>query len=164
MRCADGAGGSWSKGLDAVADDFEDADGSGVLTFWDAQVRAREMVRGKATDATKPITVAEALDEHEIDLRTRGGLVGPLRRVRDRLSPALLARPVGLLVMRELRHWRDGELARGLKPASVTRLCKAFAAAFNFVADHDPSIGNRAAWRIGLAALPDSNSTRPTPS
>ena len=131
-----------------------------VLTFWDAQVRAREMVRGKATDATKPITVAEALDEHEIDLRTRGGLVGPLRRVRDRLSPALLARPVGLLVVRELRHYRDGELARGLKPASVTRLCKAFAAALNFVADHDPSIGNRAAWRIGLAALPDSNSTR----
>ena len=104
VRCADGAGGSWSKGLDAVADDFEDADGTAVLTFWDAQVRAREMVRGKATDATKPITVAEALDEHEIDLRTRGGLVGPLRRVRDRLSPALLARPVGLLVMRELRH------------------------------------------------------------
>ena len=160
VRCADGAGGSWSKGLDAVADDFEDADGTAVLTFWDAQVRAREMVRGKATDATKPITVAEALDEHEIDLRTRGGLVGPLRRVRDRLSPALLARPVGLLVMRELRHWRDGELGRGLKPASVTRLCKAFAAALNFVADHDPSIGNRAAWRIGLAALPDSQVAR----
>ena len=69
VRCADGAGGSWSKGLNAVADDFEDGDGSGVLTFWDAQVRARELVRGKATDATKPITVAEALDEYETTSR-----------------------------------------------------------------------------------------------
>ena len=108
----------------------------------------------------KPITVAEALDEYERDLKTRGGLVGPLLRVRAELTPALLDRPVGLLVMRELRRYRDGEFARGLKPSSVTRLCKAFAAALNYAADHDPTIANRAAWKIGLAALPDSHVAR----
>jgi integrase len=155
VRCADGKGGSWSKNF-AAADDFEDANGDAVLDFWKAQIRARELVRGKHTDAAKPVTVAEALADYAKDLAARGGLVAHVDRLRRRLSPVMLERPVGLLVMRELRHWRDGELARGLAPASVTRICKAFAAALNFVADHDATIANRSAWRIGLAALPDS--------
>jgi integrase len=159
VRCADGKGGAWTKGF-STADDFEDASGDAVLNFWTAQGRARELVRGKHTDAAKPITVAEALDEYERDLAVRGGGVAPVRRVRRTLIPALLERPVGLLVMRELRRWRDGELARGLAPASVTRICKALAAALNYAADHDPTIANRAAWKIGLAALPDSHVAR----
>jgi integrase len=159
VRCADGKGGSWSRGF-STADDFEDASGEAVLDFWQAQVRARELVRGKHTDATRPITIGEALIEYERDLVTRGGLAAHVRRLRRLLTPVLLERPVGLLVMRELRRWRDGELARGLAPASVTRTCKAFAAALNYVADHDPTVANRAAWKIGLAALPDSHVAR----
>lgn len=159
VRCADGKGSAWTKGF-STADDFEDPSGEQVLDFWAAQVRARELVRGKHTDASKPVTVAEALNEYERDLAARGGLVAHIRRIRRLLTPVLLERPVGLLGMRELRRWRDGELARGLKPASVTRTCKAFAAALNYVADHDVSIANRAAWKIGLAALPDSHVAR----
>jgi integrase len=159
VRCADGKGGSWSKNF-AAADDFEDANGDAVLDFWKAQTRARELVRGAHTDAAKPVTVAEALAEYERDLAARRGLTAHVERLRRGLSPVMLERPVGLLVMRELRHWRDGELARGLAPASVTRICKAFAAALNFVADHDATITNRSAWRIGLAALPDSHIAR----
>jgi integrase len=159
VRCADGKGGAWTKGF-STADDFEDASGEQVLDFWQAQIRARELVRGKHTDASRPTSVAEAFDEYERDLATRGGRVAHVQRLRRLLTPALLERPVGLLVMRELRRWRDGELARGLKSASVTRTCKAFAAALNYAADHDPTIGNRAAWKIGLAALPDSHVAR----
>jgi integrase len=159
VRCADGRGGAWTKGF-STADDFEDVGGEQVLDFWQAQVRARELVRGKHTDASKPVTVKEALDEYARDLAARGGLVAPVRRVRSLLAPALLERPVSLLVMRELRRWRDSELARGLAAASVTRTCKAFAAALNYVANHDPAISNRSAWRIGLAALPDSHVAR----
>jgi integrase len=159
LRVADGKSGHWSKGF-GVADDFEDADGERVLDFWTAQTRARELVRGKHTDAAKPVSVAQALDEHQADLAARGGLVAQTRRVRRLLPPALLERPVGLLVMRELRRWRDGERARGLAPATVSRTCKAFAAALNFVADHDATITNRSAWKIGLAALPDSHVAR----
>ena len=148
-----------AKGF-AIADDFEDASGEQVLNFWAAQVRARELVRGKASDASKPVTVAEALEEYERDLAIRGGLVAHVQRVRRLLTPALLERPVGLLVMRELRRWRDGELARGLAPATVTRTCKAFAAALNYATNHDPSIVNRANWKVGLAALPDSHVAR----
>jgi integrase len=159
VRCADGKGGAWTKGF-STADDFEDPSGEQVLDFWTAQTRARELVRGKHTDAAKPITVSEALADYERDLDARGGLVAHVGRVRRLLAPVLLERPVGLLVMRELRRWRDGELARGLKPASVTRTCKAFAAALNYAADHDPTIANRAAWKIGLSALPDSHVAR----
>ena len=95
VRCADGKGGGWTKGF-AVADDFEDANGDAVIDFWAAQIRARELVRGKHTDASKPITVGQAIDEHLTDLKTRGALVGPLLRVRAELTPALLDRPIGL--------------------------------------------------------------------
>src|SRR5262249_15272659 len=159
VRCAEGQGGAWAQGL-STTDEFAAARGDAVLDFWAAQVRARELVRGKHADASKPVTVAEALDEYERDLAIRGGLVGHVQRVRRLLTPALLQRPVGLLVMRELRRWRDGELARGLKPGTVTRTAKALKAALNYAAAQDPSIGNRSAWTIGLASLPDSHVAR----
>ena len=159
VRCADGKGGSWTKGF-AVADDFEDANGDAVLDFWAAQVRARELVRGKHTDASKPVTVAEALDDYERDLVTRGGLVAHAQRVRRLLAPALSERPVGLLTMRELRRWRDSRLASGLAAGTVTRECKSLKAALNHAATADPTITNHSAWTVGLAALPDSHVAR----
>jgi integrase len=158
VRCADGKGGSWTKGF-STADDFEDSNGDAVLDFWQAQVRARELVRGKHMDASKPVTVGEALDDYAKDLAARGGLVAHVHRVRRGLTPVMLERPVSLLVWRELRRWRDSRRA-AVAASSVTRECKAFAGALNFVANHDPSITNRAAWKIGLAALPDSHVAR----
>ena len=130
VRCADGKGGSWTKGF-STADDFEDGSGEQVLDFWQAQIRARELVRGKHADARKPITVAEALTEHEQDLVIRGGLVAHVRRLQRVLPPALLERPVGLLTARELERWRNGRFASGLAAGTVTRECKAFKAALN---------------------------------
>jgi hypothetical protein len=118
VRCADGKGGCWTKGF-AIADDFEDAAGDQVIDFWTAQVRAKELVRGKGT--SKPVTVEEALTDYERDLGLRGGLVEQVGRVRRALAPALLQRPVALLTMRELRHWRDAQRTSGLLPATVTR-------------------------------------------
>jgi integrase len=159
VRCADGRGGAWTQ-VFATADDFEDADGNRVIDFWAAQTRARELVRGKAADVNKPVTLEQALADYERDLAMRGGLIAQVQRVRRQLTPALLTRPVGLLTMRELRHWRDGELARGLAAASVTRACKTFQACLNYIAKLDPSIANHAAWRHGLEALPDSHRAR----
>jgi integrase len=159
VRCADGKGGAWTKGF-ALADDREDADGEHVLTFWAAQIRARELVRGKGADAGKPITVLEALDDYGRDLTARGGRIAHVDRMRRHLPPALLQRPVGLLTPRELRRWRDGRLARGLAPGTVTRETKALKAALNYAAAQDPTIANKSAWTIGLAALPDSHKAR----
>jgi len=70
-RCSDGHGGSWTKAF-AVADDHEDADGSHVLTFWEAQERARKLARGQDADTGRPVTVDEALTDYQHDLETRG--------------------------------------------------------------------------------------------
>ena len=66
-------------------------------------------MRGNHTDATKPMTVTEALHEYERDLTARGGLVSHVQRVRRLLTPVLLDRPVGLLVYARaaaLARWR----------------------------------------------------------
>jgi integrase len=159
VRCADGKGSSWIKNI-AIADDAEDADGTRILDFWTATERARELIRGKAADASKPVTVLEALIEYEADLLHRGGLPQHVRQLRRDLPPALLSRPVSLLTMRELRRWRDQQLASDLKPASVTRLSKTFKAALNYAAGQDETIANKSAWTNGLASLPDSHVAR----
>jgi len=159
VRCADGKGGAWTKGF-ALADDRENADGEHVLTFWTAQTRARELVRGKGADAGKPITVQEALEDYGRDLAARGGRLAHVDRMLRHLPPALLQRPVGLLTTRELRRWRDSRLAGGLAPGTVTRETKVLKAALNYTAAQDATIINKSAWTIGLAALPDSHVAR----
>jgi len=159
VRCADGKGGAWTKGF-STADDFEDASGDTVCDFWRAQVRARELVRGKHSDASKPVTIQEALEDYRRDLTARGGRLEHVDRMLRHLPPALLQRPVGLLTMRELRRWRDSRLAGGLSAGTVTRETKALKAALNYAAAQDATITNKSAWTIGLAALPDSHVAR----
>jgi hypothetical protein len=65
-----------------------------------------------------------------------------------------------LLDSRELRTWRDGLLAKGLKPSSVVRYCKSLRAALNLAASHDARIQNKSAWKVGLEALPDATVAR----
>jgi len=77
-RVADGKGGNWTRAIGA-ADDFEDADGTAVLDFWQAQDKARALGRaGRNGDAEagRPGTVQEVLDRYEADLKTRGGDIG----------------------------------------------------------------------------------------
>jgi integrase len=159
VRVADGHGGNWTKGF-AVADDHENADGSNVLTFWEAQDRARALARGGVDDG-RPCTVTEALDRYRDNLQARGGLVANAERVRYHLPPSIAAKPVGLLQSKELERWRDA-LALKIKPASVNRLMKGLKAAFSLAAKHDHRIANRSAWQIGLAALPDAHQARNT--
>ncbi len=126
----------------ALADDHEPADGSAVLDFWQAQDKARLLVRGKdAAGGDRPATVAEALDVYERDLAARNGAVANARNVRNLLPASLLARPVALLSVKELRRWRDG-LLDGRQASTVNRTFKSFKAALNLAAAHDLRITN----------------------
>ena len=71
VRVADGKGGNWTKRV-GLADDFEDADGEHILTWWQATDKARKLARG-SDDAGRPITVKEAIDTYARDLTARGG-------------------------------------------------------------------------------------------
>ena len=157
-RIADGTGGNWTKAI-GTADDHEDADGTHVLDFWQAQEKARALGRDDRGDTARPVTVAEALATYEADLRTRGGDRANVVRVRNHLTPAMLARPVALLTAVELRRWRDA-LAGSMAPSSVNRTCTAFKAALNLAAGQDERIANRRAWSNGLSLIPDAGQSR----
>jgi integrase len=159
-RVADGKGGNWTKVI-ATADDFEDADGGAILDFWQAQRRARTIARGGTDgDDSKPITVEQALDRYEADLKTRGGDVANVARIRLHLSEALARKTVALLTARDLRGWRDGLTKKKLAPATANRSSGSFKAALNLAADHDERIASRGAWEKGLASIPDATESR----
>jgi integrase len=160
VRVADGKRGNSLRSIGA-ADDFDEADGSGVLDFWQAQDRARTLGRDNRSDSTpaEALTVAQALDRYEADLTTRGGDLGNVTRVRVRVTTALTRKHVPLLVARDLRGWRDA-LIKTLAPATVNRTCTAVKAALNLAADNDERITNRRAWEIGLASIPNAEQSR----
>jgi hypothetical protein len=81
-KASNGHGGYWTKGF-AVADDFEDADASHVLTFHEACDSAKALARGKADahHGDKPMTVADAVAAYKRDLTSRGGHLGNATRV-----------------------------------------------------------------------------------
>jgi integrase len=143
------------------ADDALAADGVLAMSFSQAQTKARdwfkEAERGEASVA--PITLGEALDRYEADLRTRNGDAGNVGRVRVHLSPALANKQVAGLVARDLRPWRDG-LATKIAAATVNRTTTALKAALNQVADQDARISNRREWEIGLATIPGAEGSR----
>jgi integrase len=153
VRSADGKGGNWIKSF-ALADDQEDADSANILTFWQAADKAKALARGSDADAGRPATVDEALTDYAADLAVRGAGATNATVPRPHLTPSLLAMPVSMLAVRELRHWRNG-LTAVMKPASVNRVCKNLKAALNLAASHDDRITNAKAWTVGLALIPE---------
>ena len=103
----------------APADDYEGT--QGALTFWDAQLRAREIARGSAVDdSNKPNRRAKPSSAYARDLASRGGGHRNATWVIYHLTPSLGSKLVAQLNARELRHWRDSLLDKGLTAASVT--------------------------------------------
>jgi integrase len=159
-RLADGKRGNSMRAI-GTADDFDDADGNDVLNFWQAQEKARAFTRDNRGDVkpAEPMTVGHALDHYQADLKTRGGDLGNVARVRTNMTGALARKPLTLLGARDLRSWRDG-LAKILAPATVNRTSTAMKAALNLAADHDERIASRRAWEVGLAAIPGADESR----
>src|SRR5262245_4590139 len=83
LVAADGSGGQWIKVIGA-ADDHIEADGARVLTFWQAVDKVRS-VTSEDSAGERPITVAEALDNYQADLKARGGDGENVERIRYHL-------------------------------------------------------------------------------
>ncbi len=110
LKVSDGHGAYWTKGF-ALADDFEDADGKTVLTFYQAQDQAKKLARGGDGSAdTAPITVDGALNAYRTDLISRSANPYNAEWPRVHLTSALMSKPVALLTATELKKWRDGLL------------------------------------------------------
>jgi integrase len=146
-----------------IADDLSDADGIEIFDYWQAKDRARERRATRVQAAAGPdgqtITVSLALDRYEANLKARGADAGNVARVRAHITESLAGRPLPLLTGHSLELWRNSLLTQ-MAAASVNRVCNAFRAALNLVADSVEGIQNRAAWDIGLKAIPDATEGR----
>ena len=159
LKVSDGHGAYWTKAF-ALADDFEDADGKNVLTFYQAQDQAKKLARGDDGSAdSAPITVDGALNAYKTDLTARSANPYNAEWPRVHLTSALLSKPVALLAATELKKWRDGLLGT-MAPSTINRLCGCLCAALEQAAQHDKRIQNRDAWEIGLAGLPNAQEAR----
>ena len=110
VRVADGKGANWTKAIGS-ADDYEEANGSSIFDYWQAQERAQAVAAagkgGTPVIDDKPTTLRAALDQYEADLKTRGGDVGNAARVLTHLSEKMLDKLVVDLTLNDLRKWRD---------------------------------------------------------
>jgi integrase len=159
LKASDGHGAYWTKGF-ALADDYEDADGKNVLTFYEAQDAAKKLARGQDGSAdTAPISVDGALKDYRRDLEARQANPYNSDWVRVHLTSVLLSKPVALLRTTELKKWRDGLLGT-MAPATINRLGRCLCAALELARQHDERIQNRQAWETGLAGLPDAQQSR----
>jgi len=145
----------------ATTDDLEPANGRDVLNYWQAVDQARPLARG-TDDApdNKPMTVVDALDAYERDLKTRGADPANAQRARKHLTASLADKPVMLLSTQDLRHWRDALVAKGVEPATINRTRAGLRAALELAAMLDPRITNREAFRVGLKGLRDTKTAR----
>jgi hypothetical protein len=160
VRCT-GQGADWVKRI-GLSDDLEPSDGKHVLTYWQAIDAARALARRQpgADDANRPVTVSEALDRYQHDLESRGADAQNANRVRRHLTPTLATKPVALLTMNDLRHWRDGLVSKGVAPATINRTRAGLRAALELAASLDDRITNRNAFRSGLKGLPGGKNAR----
>ena len=160
VRCTS-RGADWTKRI-GLADDLEPADDRHVLTYWQAIDVARALARRQpgADDANRPVTVSEALDRYQRDLESRGADAQNANRVRRHLTPTLATKPVALLTMNDLRHWRDGLVSKGVAPATINRTRAGLRAALELAASLDDRISNRNAFRSGLKSLPGGKNAR----
>jgi integrase len=145
----------------ATTDDLEPANGRDVLNYWQAVDQARALARGSDdVPDSKPMTVADALDAYERDLKTRGADPANAQRARKHLTATLASKPVMLLSTQDLRHWRDGLVAKGVQPATINRTRAGLRAALELAATLDPRIINREAFRVGLKGLRNTKTAR----
>jgi hypothetical protein len=140
-----------------AADDFADADGVEILTFYQAQARARERAQAVAEEARiarlgPPITVRAAIEEYlkvreKRETENLGG-VGMKRDARSRLTKHVLStkdldgrlaqersrlaeKPLAALTTDDLAKWREGLT---MAASSAQRTASDFKAALNAAA------------------------------
>ncbi|MBR1151714.1 site-specific integrase [Bradyrhizobium sp. JYMT SZCCT0428] len=159
LKASDGHGKYWTKAI-GQSDDFDESNGSTILTFFEAQDQAKKLARGDdGSTGSAPITVDTALKDYRRDLEARAANPYNADWPRLHLTSVLLAKPVALLTATELKKWRDGLLG-AMAPSTINRLCGCLCAALEQASQHDKRIQNRNAWEIGLAGLPDAQEVR----
>src|SRR5262245_36840049 len=88
----------------AEADDYADADGDRVLTFWQAQDEARKLA-GSPARASGPYKLRDAINDYLVELEGRASYVDAKTRLHAYALPALGDKHVDKLTGETLRKW-----------------------------------------------------------
>jgi integrase len=152
-RLADGKGGNQVKAL-GLADDLEPANGAEVLTYEQAEAKARKLNRAPALEGD--LTVARVLEEYATaNAERQPGNVARVRYWLGQVGRHLLTKDVQQLTARELKAWRDAITAA---PATVNRTIRILKSALTAAVEARPEQEfNSEAWRIGLKQKPNSH-------
>jgi integrase len=145
-------GEDWTEPL-GVADDYDEADGKHVLTYWQAQDLARE--RARVGKPTSDLSVKARVERYKSDLETRGQDTSNASRVLFHLAglPKLGNKLLTASSLSDdLSDFRDHLAAKGLKSATIDRINRAFKAALNLAAETDERITRRP-WKNALKAI-----------
>lgn len=116
LRVADGKGGSWTKRI-GQADDAEDSDGQGVLTYWEAQHQAKKTVGDEKGEGAPraPLTVDIAARAYLTGLEARNQRTAydAKRRLERLFLPRFGSSRIQDLTRRQLEAWRDSLVRAG---------------------------------------------------
>ncbi|GJE61617.1 tyrosine-type recombinase/integrase [Methylobacterium trifolii] len=160
VRVADGQSGTWTKRI-ATADDLSDSDGNTVLTFWQAQERAKAVAQGDGEGSPKrgtPLTVELAADAYLSGLEARNNRTAYDARLRLRrlFLPRFGTMRIEDLTRRQLEAWRDGLVQkdgdaerRRRSQDTANRVLSIVKALLNHaVGDPANRISDDSAWRL----------------
>jgi hypothetical protein len=127
-------GEDWTDPL-GTADDYDEADGKDVLTHWQAQDLARE--RARVGKPTRDLCIKARVEFYMTDLIKRGRDPENASRVMFHLAGTKLANKLvtASTLSDDLNEFRDHLAAKGLKPATIDRVNRAFKAALNLAAE-----------------------------
>jgi integrase len=158
FRLADGKGGAITKKI-GTADDYQDEDGAVVLTFWQAQEKAKEIVRsGDPQRNRKPITVLDATLNYLAKLEVQNPRTA--RDTKGRLRKHFLGRFGQTLIVdltkTDLEAWHnsivtkspDTEKVRKSKDSANRVLTMVKALLNHALQDPNNGISNDHAWRL----------------
>lgn len=111
VRVADGRSGAWTKRIGS-ADDLTDTNGDSVLTFWEAQERAKSAAQGNEPGSRRrtPLTVERATEAYLASLEARSSRTAYDARLRLKrlFLPRFGESRIEDLTRRHLEAWRDG--------------------------------------------------------
>lgn len=143
-----------------LADDYADADGIAVLNFSQAQAKAAALGQtAVVANADKLVSVSEAVQRYETNLKARNADPSNAGRVRLHLPKRLGDLVVAKLAVRDFADWIDSLGRAGLSASAINRINNAFKAALNLAADEDERIIGRP-WERAIKLLPDATEAR----
>lgn len=141
----------WTEPL-GIADDYDEADGKNILTYWQAQDFARD--RARIGKPTSDLSIKARVEHYKTDLETRGNDPGNASRVLYHLAGTKLADKMmtASSLSTDLSEFRDQLAKKRLKPVTIDRINRGLKAALNLAADNDERITRRP-WKAALKAI-----------